>query len=244
MKKYIFTALFAIAMGFLEAAVVIYMRKLLYPEGFSFPLVPIPDDIALIEILREASTLLMLLAVAFVAGKNFMERIAWFAYCFAFWDIFYYVFLKIFIGWPASLFTWDILFLIPVTWTGPVIAPIITSLSMIGFAVTILYFSEKEIQIKITLAEYIMLASGIIILFMSYIWDYSCFILKYFNFYDLFLIPNKKSFFATSIKYIPEQFNWFLFICGQALIVCTIILIATRLKRLVLPHLPSYTENN
>ena len=130
-SKIIVISIFAIAMGFLETAVVIYMRDLLYPDGFSFPLVPIPADLALTEILREAATLIMLLTIAILNAKTFSERFAWFIYAFAIWDIFYYIFLKIMILWPESLMTWDILFLIPTTWTGPVISPVIVSFSMI-----------------------------------------------------------------------------------------------------------------
>ena len=109
----IIVTILSIAMGFLECAVVIYMREILYPGGFEFPLAAIEGDLALTEILREAATMVMLLAIGLMAGRNRSERFAWFLYSFAVWDIFYYVFLKILIGWPSSLLTWDILFLIP-----------------------------------------------------------------------------------------------------------------------------------
>ena len=229
MKTFLIT-LFAIAMGFLEAAVVIYIRELMYPGGFDFPLTPIPPDIAMTEILREASTLILLGVIGFISGKYFLERFAWFIYCFAIWDIFYYVFLKWMIGWPESLLTWDILFLIPVTWTGPVITPVITSLSMIALAWVILHFSGKRKKVRITFMEWTGLFTGVIILFLSYIWDYSKFMLRYFSFSELFILPDKKPLFDTAMKYIPEQFNWFLFVCGQGLIVVTTFLIYKRLS--------------
>ena len=34
-------------------------------------------------------------------------------------------------GWPPSLLTWDILFLIPVPWIGPVLAPVLVSVGLI-----------------------------------------------------------------------------------------------------------------
>ena len=229
MKPFLIT-LFAIAMGFLEAAVVIYIRELMYPEGFAFPLVPIPPDIALTEILREAATLIMLAVMGLISGKNFIERFAWFIYCFGIWDIFYYAFLKLMIAWPESLLTWDILFLIPVTWTGPVIAPVITSLSMIALAWVILHFSGKRKKVHIKLMEWTGLFTGAIAVFLSYIWDYSKFMLKYFSFSELFILPDKNPLFDTAMKYIPEQFNWLLFICGQGLIVLTTLLIYKRLR--------------
>src|SRR4030095_13106258 len=130
-KTLLFLLLFSTAMGFLEAAVVIYLRKLYYPGGFDFPLVVIPRDVAVVELFREGATLIMLLAVGFLTGKTTAQRFCYFLFCFATWDIFYYVFLKVFLGWPESLLTWDILFLLPVPWVGPVLAPCLSSLTMI-----------------------------------------------------------------------------------------------------------------
>ncbi|MBN2481771.1 MAG: hypothetical protein JXB19_08530, partial [Bacteroidales bacterium] len=130
-KTWIWLTLFSIAMGFMESAVVVYIREISYPEGFDFPLVPMDNTLEVTEILREAATMIMLLAAGYLGGRTLSERFTWFLYCFAIWDIFYYVFLKLLLGWPASFMTWDILFLIPVAWTGPVITPVIISLTMI-----------------------------------------------------------------------------------------------------------------
>ena len=92
--------IFSIAMGFLETAVVVYMRKLYYPNGFQFPLVPISPDIASTEFWREAATIIMLIAVGIFAGKNAPQRFVFFLYAFAVWDIFYYVFLFVILSWP------------------------------------------------------------------------------------------------------------------------------------------------
>ena len=129
---------FAAAMGYLEAAVVVYLRALYYPEGFSFPLKLIPSEMAVIEIVREAATIVMLFAVAMLAGKRFWERLGYFIILFGVWDIFYYVWLKVAIGWPAGMFDNDILFLIPLPWIGPVIAPVLISILMttIGISLT------------------------------------------------------------------------------------------------------------
>ena len=132
----------AVSMAFVESAVVIYLRELYYPAGFDFPMVSMPGRIALTEILREIATLIMLLAMGFLAGKNARQRFAWFIYSFAVWDLFYYVFLKLVLNWPSSWFTWDILFLVPVVWTGPVLAPVLVSLTMIILAFTILYIDR------------------------------------------------------------------------------------------------------
>jgi hypothetical protein len=143
--------LFGIAFGYLEAAVVCYLRDLhepvrqrYYPgrpPSELFPLVTLEQTLAVepkqtrtlaIEIGREAATLLMLAGVALAAARNPGQWAALFGIAFGVWDIFFYVFLKLLIGWPASLLTWDILFLIPLPWVGPVVAPVLVSCAMIG----------------------------------------------------------------------------------------------------------------
>ena len=140
-KRITLILLFAVAMGYFEAAVVVYLRELFYPFGFTFPLREMPHNLIVIEIFRELSTLVMLLTVAGIAGKRFWERFGYFVVMFGVWDIFYYVWLWATIRWPMSLLDWDILFLIPIPWIGPVIAPVLVSILMIitGLAITGLY---------------------------------------------------------------------------------------------------------
>ena len=123
---------FAVAMAYVESAVVVYLRAIYYPQGFSFPLVLMPPGMVAIELGREAATLVMLLGVAMLAGKDRWDSIALFCIAFGVWDIAYYVWLWVFLRWPPSLLTWDVLFLIPVPWTGPVVAPVIVSVVMIA----------------------------------------------------------------------------------------------------------------
>jgi len=219
--------LFAIAMGFLEAAVVIYLRD---PEGFAFPLKTIPPDIILTEIIREAATIIMLMSIGFLLGKNLAERFAWFIYCFAVWDIFYYVFLKALIGWPESILTWDILFLIPVQWTGPVLAPLIVSLSMMALASVIICYSKNRL-IRISLREWAGLITGSILLFLSFIWDYSLFMLRYFRLSEIIFSQDKDSLVSMSLTFIPERFPWLIFLSGQILIIIVTIMILVRIRR-------------
>src|SRR6218665_2831025 len=132
LKKTLFwVSAFAVAMGFLESAVVIYLRAIYYKTGFDFPLTPMDPALAKVELLREAATVIMLVGIGYLAGTTRLQRFAFFCLSFAIWDIFYYVFLYLFLGWPTSLFTWDILFLIPLPWIGPVWAPCLLALLMI-----------------------------------------------------------------------------------------------------------------
>ena len=139
--RIILILLFGVAMAYVETMAVVYLRELLYPEGFSFPLKLMPLNLIVMELFRELASIAMLVAVAGIAGKKFWQRFGYFIILFGTWDIFYYVWLKVTIGWPFSLFDWDILFLIPIPWIGPVIAPVLVALLMVitGLSITSLF---------------------------------------------------------------------------------------------------------
>jgi len=229
-KIIVIVSVLTIAMAFLESSVVIYLRALMYPEGFSFPLAPIPAKLALTEILREAATLIMLLTIGMLAGKRKTEKFAWFIYAFGVWDIFYYVFLKLLLDWPDSFLTWDILFLIPATWTGPVIAPIIVSLSMIFLALVILILTSKRLKVTIKAYEWLGLIVGSVILVFGFIYDYSKYILHHFSLKEIFIIPQKQSLYDTALQYVPQNFPWIIFLLGQGIIIYVIINLWFRYK--------------
>jgi hypothetical protein len=211
----------AVSMAFVESAVVIYLRELYYPAGFDFPMVSMPRRIALTEILREISTLIMLVAMGFLAGKNARQRFAWFIYSFAIWDLFYYLFLKLILDWPSSWFTWDILFLVPVVWTGPVLAPVLVSLTMILLAFTILYIDQRPEDWVINWSVVFLVVLGSVLIFVSFIWDFSYFIFRNSSFSTLL----KTDSVSTGLHfYKPVSFNWFLLLAGEISILAGIIL--------------------
>lgn len=124
---------FGVAMGYLEAAVVVYLRSALAAPAA----VPAHDPETLgtfeaIEIARGLATLVMIAAVGWLAGRTRLERLAWAAVVFGVWDIVYYLGLRVGIAWPESLATWDVLFLVPIPWVGPVWAPIVVSVALVG----------------------------------------------------------------------------------------------------------------
>lgn len=231
---FLWLSLFSIAMAFMESAVVVYIRELLYPGGFAFPLAELNGSLALTEIIREAATIIMLAGAGVIAGKTFSQRFAWFIYCFAVWDIFYYVFLKLLINWPDSFLEWDVLFLIPVTWTGPVISPLIVCVLMIALSVIIIRFAERGVITRFSSGEWLLMIAGAMILIISFIWDYSAYILRNYSFRDLWNLPDRQSFFDLATQYIPEAFNWLLFSLGLLTVLSSIILYYRRLERLCL----------
>ena len=114
-------------MGILEAIVVLYIRRLYYPDGFGFPLAAMDTQAFWAEVVREAMTLVMLATVAWMAAGRPWSRFMAFVVAFGVWDIAYYAGLKGFLNWPASLVDPDVLFLIPAVWVGPVLAPMLVS---------------------------------------------------------------------------------------------------------------------
>ena len=122
--------IFGAAMGALEGVVVVYLRALYYPDGFVFPLATMPQAIYVTELFREGCTLLMLGGLAALAATGALRQFAVFLWSFAIWDVAYYVFLKLALDWPDSWLTWDILFLIPIPWVGPVLAPLLYCVAM------------------------------------------------------------------------------------------------------------------
>jgi hypothetical protein len=183
--------LFSAAFGYLEAAVVSYLRDLheparrrfypVRPPGDLFPLLTLeqvrqsgavqPKTLA-IEIGREAATILMLAAVALAGAGNAGQWAALFAIAFGAWDIAFYLFLKVLLGWPASLFTWDILFLLPVPWVGPVLAPLLVSAAMIGAGIYHLKREAGARPVRIGSAPWLGIVAGAGVVVLAFTADY------------------------------------------------------------------------
>jgi len=183
--------LFSTAFGYLEAAVVSYLRILheparrhYYPDRLSsemFPLLTLEQVRAVgeeqqktlaVEIGREAATMLMLAAIALAVAGNARQWIAAFAIAFGVWDIVFYASLKLLLGWPASLFTWDILFLIPVPWVGPVIAPVLVSLAMITAGIWCLMREAAGRSLRMGRRNVLGVLLGALVIVLSFTLDY------------------------------------------------------------------------
>lgn len=157
-RDLIIAAIFGVAFGFVEAAVVIYLRAALgLLPGYlgsladvarqslgmyeqSEILSKLPSSLSTVELFREAATMVMLAVVAFLLGKKAKDRAAVFLWTFAFWDIFYYFWLRLTVGWPSALTTSDVLFLIPVPWFSQVWFPLLVS----GSTIAVIWFSARR----------------------------------------------------------------------------------------------------
>ena len=150
----------------------------------------------------------MLAAIGILAGKKLYEKFAYFVYAFAIWDIFYYIFLKLTLNWPPSFLTWDVLFLIPWAWVGPVITPITCSILLVIMALLIIRFQDKGKEISISSLEWCLFILGMILTLYTWLSDYS----------RLIFTGNPEVYKLIS-TYIPTDYNWILFYVGILLVV-------------------------
>ena len=191
-RKLLWLTVWGTAFAYIEASIVVYLRKIYYPAGFSFPAVLLEPDIAAVEMIREITTLVFMWAMAELSYRSFQCRLAVFMFLFGIWDIFYYVFLKAILDWPASLADWDILFLVPLPWVGPVWAPVVVSVGMIWAGTTILIRNEQGKPLDLGLGFMLLeVAAGMIIIVS-------------------FIIPGQ----AVIRETVPQHFPWYIFLAG------------------------------
>ena len=186
----------AVAFAYIEASVVVYLREIYYPEGFAFPVVIAETRMVITELFRELATLIIMWATASLVYARLQSRMAAFMVIFGIWDIFYYLFLKIVLDWPESLASWDILFLIPMPWVGPVWAPIVVSIGLIYAGISILLQNDEghflDFGSKFIVLE---LIAGIVVILS-------------------FLIPGYAVIDQTTPSYCPQYLFWAGFIMG------------------------------
>jgi hypothetical protein len=166
-KQFFWVSVYAIAMALLEAVVVAYLRALLQITDQHVALgAYIP-----LEIGREAATIVMLVAVGWLAGRKGLERWAYGLFVFGLWDIWYYLWLKVLIGWPETLLDWDILFLIPLRWWGPVLSPVLIACLICVAAVLAVIRLERGERLGITPLKAGLVALGSLLALYIFISD-------------------------------------------------------------------------
>lgn len=133
-------------------------------------------------------------------------------------DIFYYVWLKVLLDWPESFLSWDILFLIPIAWLGPVLAPVLCGLSMIGLGLGIIFLQAKNISLSFSKLEWSLLGAGTILILYSFMWDYGKLMWEGSYFGKFLGLLENQEFIAEITAYVPDSFNWWVFGLGYACI--------------------------
>lgn len=217
LARWLTVAVYAVAMAWVEAAVVYYLRTMIdrivpyQPD----PL-PVIGYLGPVELAREAATLVMLFTVGVLAGRTWKARLGYTAIAFGVWDILYYAFLKLMCGWPHGLLDWDILFLLPLPWWGPVLAPMLIALLMIVWGTLASQFEGTRIParsnvtawgtalIGMGLALYVFMADSIRVA------DQGVDVIR---------------------RVLPERFPWALFLMALALMSAPAAAIARRLLK-------------
>ncbi len=212
-RRWLAVVLFGTAMAWMESATVVYLRMLVGRVN-PYQLNPLPrhDLLGGTELVREAATLLMLFAVGWLAGRNWRTRLAYGVIAFGVWDIFYYVFLAVIVGWPKSLLDWDVLFLIPLPWWGPVLAPVLIALLMIAGG-TMVAQSSGLWPRRWTLA---LNAAGIVLALLVFMED------------ALRAFPGGQ---AAVLAALPARFDWPLFALALAMMSAVIIDLLWQMRR-------------
>ncbi len=152
--RWIWVVVFAVAFAWVESAVVVYLREIYYDGVFEFPIrihwvdgAIVFDHMSYIELGRELATMLMLVAVGCMAGRSYWQKFGFFMISFGVWDVFFYLWLWVMIRWPESLLTWDLLFLMPLPWVGPVIAPVLIAIALLGAGTVIVFHDDRGYRV-------------------------------------------------------------------------------------------------
>jgi hypothetical protein len=188
---------FAIAMAWVEAASVFYIRSLVHRvepyQANPLPLAPMTSALGGVELWREAATLIMIAALGLLAGRTWRRRAGYAALTFGAWDIFYYVFLHIISGWPKTPLDWDVLFLLPLPWWGPVLAPVGIALVMMLWGTLATQSADETPDPRWTWALAAIGIAGALAVFMAPAWR---------------ALPNGRD---AVLQALPTRFDWPLF---------------------------------
>lgn len=192
-------AIYAVAMANVEAAVVVYLREMYGIEDLLRDIPTRSDRFTAIEVGREVATMVMLLSVAWIAGRRLQDRLGFFVFAFGVWDIAYYGWLALFDGFPRSPLDWDVLFLIPVPWWGPVLAPaLISAVMCVGGAAAVLG-ADRGVRWRLTWTNAAIALVGIAVVLFTFTVD------------GLRAIPDG----ADAVAEVrPSDFEWPLFMLG------------------------------
>jgi hypothetical protein len=223
LKIWVWVVVFAIAFAWIESAVVVYLRKIFFGGLFRFPLLikweagkHVVDPLVHIEFGREIATVIMLVAVSWVAGRNRAQKFCFFMVAFGIWDIFYYLWLYVMVGWPQSPMTWDLLFYVPLPWVGPVIAPLLISLAMAAGGSLMIFYDGKGYDIHLRWYDLAVELGCGLLMIAAFCWDWK----------NIIQIPG-----GIKRTGIPNPFAWRLFLPAYS---CSILYFVMMMKRIII----------
>lgn len=226
LKTWMIVVLYAAAMAWVESAVVYYMRTMIGRiEPYQPTPLPMVGGMGFAELVREVATMTMLLAVGILAGRTWRSRLGYAAVAFGVWDILYYVFLKVLCGWPHSLLDWDILFLLPLPWWGPVVAPVAVAVLLITWGTLVSQFEAEGGLFK---ADWMSRAMGSI----------GAALALYVFMADAIHVAGQGV--GELRNLLPVRFNWPLFSVALLLMAMPVIQLGRRLRRQQLAPIPRF----
>ncbi len=212
--RWLVVVAFAVAMAWMESSTVLYLRTMV-DRVVPYQADPLPVHAVLgpVELVREAATLIMLLTTGILAGRTWQQRFGYTAVAFGTWDVMYYVFLRLTSGWPSSIFDWDILFLLPLPWWGPVLAPVSIALLMIAWGTLATQWDERAPATPAARATWLLSGFGMALALVVFMAD------------ALRAVPNGTD---AVRQVLPASFNWPLFCVALVLMSAPLVHLAWR----------------
>jgi len=224
--RWLWVVLFAVAFAWVESAVVVYLRKIFFDGSFSFPLIisrvagkRVVDPLVYIEFGREIATIIMLIAIGRLSGSDRLQRFCFFMIAFGVWDIFYYIWLYVMTGWPASLMTWDLLFYVPLPWVGPVITPLMVAMAMTAGGSLLIFYQQKGYPVHWRWRDTAVECCCGLLMIVAFCWDWK----------NILQVPGD-----IPRSGIPNPFLWRLFLPAY---LTAVIYFAARLRQML--HAPA-----
>ena len=223
--RWIWVVTFAIGFGWVEGSVVVYLREIYFDGLFYFPIVVnwqngkhVLDYLMRIELGREIATIIILVAVGCAAGKTAWQKFSFFMIGFGIWDIFYYIWLWVMVGWPKSLMTWDLLFFIPLPWVGPVITPILIALAMTVAGSFIFYYDNEGVKFRLHWYDWVIELGCGLLMIVAFCWDWK----------NIMRLPD-----GIERSGIPNPFVWWLYLPAYLL---AVVYFSLRLRQMVIAN--------
>jgi hypothetical protein len=173
LPAYLALWVFALALALIEAAVVIYLRALSGSALFPLQdmLKAIGPQLHNLEVCREVATLLVLFVPAYLLQAPPTLRVVAYVLLFALWDLAYYGFLSLFLGWPNTLMTYDVLFLIPQPWIAPVLCPILVASTLALGTTAYLYLARNRAARTPSIGQGLGLFVGAVVMLVAFMWE-------------------------------------------------------------------------
>lgn len=228
-RRWFTVVTYAAAMAWVESAVVYYLRTHIDRiEPYQPNPLPIIGGLGPVELLRELATLIMLFTVGALAGRTWRARVGYMVIAFGVWDILYYAFLKLMCDWPHSLLDWDILFLIPLPWWGPVLAPMLIALLMIVWGTLASQFERPRPPSLSNWGVWALNFIGVMLALYVFMAD---------------ALRMQGGGIEALRNLLPTHFNWPLFLVALALMAVPVVKLARELWKERAPVFEAVTAN-